>query len=344
MKKIIINLFIGLIICCLNFPLIASAELQACNPQDVKPADKTTRLVDVSVSPDIVPVGQLMTVMAKTNTGLRNLYLNMPKDVEIVDYYPKTLANINIEPGKWINAGSDLPIGQYSVTVKINQWTAGEWKTITFSAMNDQGTGYGTTNYFAYYDTVSVKISLEDRNQAPQTTKDVIRKVTVTTAPQLRVTLSTDKGELGSTISQKQGNSATLTTNANGEAYFFLFTQEKEKVTLTAKVIDSCQDSSASQKFTIARSDVARTYKDSNWFWWIIGLVILLVVIIIIFLIIRRKKKSQIIENTATQQQVQSSLGQESSQIPKPVSSIRYDEIKNPQESNNNQDNQQNIS
>lgn len=268
----------------------ANASNSSCNPKDIKPIAEETRLVNFSISPDIVAVGNLTTVSINVKTGLNKLEVSIPDNMEVIDYYPKTLEGIKIEQGKWYKDLREIPIGTYSVTLKPTYWTQGKWAPISYSATNFQGTGYAKNYYYVFYDTVGFEITLDDRNQAPQTTRDVVRKVTVKSEPDIQVNLTTNKGDLGPTISQKQGKSMSQKTLGDGSSTVFLFTKEGEKVTLTVSSSDTCQDSSTSRTFKIGRSDIARTYKNYDWLWWFIGLII---IIIVLSITIRAKRKKE---------------------------------------------------
>lgn len=262
-----------------------------CNPSDVKPPYEGTGIGKMSISPDIVTVGGLMTIMVQTARVVSDLNIDIPANSELQDYFPKDAINNATQSttDKSVNWHGEVPAGDYSITVKVNHWTADKWAKTGYSAVVPAGFGPGTSYYFAYYNTIPLEISLDDRNQASQSTKDVVRKVIVKGVRDLRITLETNSGEVGTSISEKTGNSATIKANPDGVSTFFLFTQEGAKVKLTASSPDTCIPSTKETTFTIKRSDVARTYVDYSWLWWLGGTLILVAIIIIIF--IKRKKK-----------------------------------------------------
>jgi len=181
-------------------PVITFAE-SSCNPIDPKPTKVETRLGTFSISPDIVPVDQIMTIMVKTATTSSNISISIPSNTELIDYSPKTLNDATFTKGSWQKGTQDLPVGEYSIMVKPTSWTKGKWQATSYSVTNNQGTGQGEDNFFAFYDTIPLVISLDGRNQVAQNTKDVVRKVTVTSTPGVKINLATNKGSVGPTIS-----------------------------------------------------------------------------------------------------------------------------------------------
>lgn len=288
-------------ICLLLFfaPVTTLAANSACNPLKTKPAKSDTSLATTfSIKPDIVAVGQLMTFQVKDEgTNNTSIKIDIPEGTELVDYSPKTIGGTAIKSTSqsvdWNLAGSKIPLDTYSLTLKPTKWTKSVWKEVSYSASSDLGTGYGSNSYFAYYDKITLEITLDERNQAPQTTKDVIRKVTVKGVPEVQITLKTDKGYVGPTISENSGLEITEQANADGEMTAFLATKEGEKVKLTAFSSDSCQDSTVSQSFSIARSDAARTYVDNSWIWWLAGGGLIILLSIVTLIIYFKKKKAQ---------------------------------------------------
>lgn len=289
------------LICLLFFaPATSLAANSACNPTQTKPAKTDTSLATTfSIKPDIVAVGQIMTFQVKDEgTNNTSVKIDIPEGTELVDYSPKTIGNSAVKPTvqsvDWNLSGKKIPLDTYSITLKSTRWTKNEWKEVGYSASSDLGTGNGGNSYFAYYDKIPLEITVDERNQAPQTTKDVVRKVTVKGVPEVQITLKTDKGFLGPTISENSGTEIIQQANADGEVIAFISAKEGKKVKLTASSPDSCQDSTISKSFNIARSDVSRTYVDNSWIWWLVGggLLILLTIIILIIYLKKRKEKT----------------------------------------------------
>lgn len=298
MKKII---FLIMIVSALTISGKAYAA-NPCNPTDVKPQKTETRLGTIAVNPDIVQVGGLMTIAVNSAAGNLNVEISPPANMEISDYFPKENYAGN---GKWVGTnGAPLAAGQYSIIVKSTRWTADKWATINYAINNTQGLGTGNDYYYSYYDTVEMTMALDQRNMAPQSTSNVVRQVQVAAAPDLQVTLQTNKGDLGTSISQKVGQSVTVKADSRGVATFFLFAQEGNNVKLTATCPDTCKTSTMSQNFTINRSDVARTYTDYAWIWYLAGAILIIIVII---LILRSRKSSQ--APTQTQEPINTTQG-----------------------------------
>lgn len=289
MKKILISLLFLIVVFVFTK---TQAQSTNCNPIDPKPTKVETRLGTFSISPDIVPVDQIMTIMVKTATTSSNVSISIPSNTELIDYSPKSLNDATFTKGSWQKGTQDLPAGEYSIMTKPTSWTKGKWQATSYSVTNTQGTGQGEDNFFAFYDTIPLVISLDGRNQVAQNTKDVVRKVVVTSIPGVKINLATNKGSVGPTISEKTGNNTTVTSLADGTATFFLFAKEKDKLELTASSEDSCQISSISQQFTIVKSDIARNYTDNSWIWWVVGGLIFIIIIIVI-IIINRKPKTE---------------------------------------------------
>lgn len=280
----------------------AGAANNACYPVDVKPTKEETRLGEISVASDIVAVEQSMTIMVKSITEAHNLTINKPDGTDIIDYYPKTIEGVNITAGKWQKKDAMVPAGEYSLTVKPTKWTNGKWQPVYYSITNGQGTGSGHDYFYAYYDKVDFIISVDDRNQLSQTTKEVVRKVTVEAPAEINVNLSTSKGSVGTNISEKKGNQASQKVPGNGKAVFFLFTNESDKVKLTASSTDTCTDSTYSQDFKINKSEIGRTYKGGfiENYWWILLIIILLVVLVVFWIVKNKKEKSSTDEQNNT--------------------------------------------
>jgi hypothetical protein len=283
-KKITIVAFI-MILTIFCYTHIARAY-DPCNPSAIKPQKTQTRLGSMYISPDIVPVGELTTIMVKNEPGNLRLNILIPNDTELIDYFPKENYITN---GQWASHDNTLPAGEYSITIRINHWTNKQWVTAGYNITNIQGMGHGSDHFFAYYDTASLDIILDERNQVPQTTKDVVRKIEVLSPKDITINLSTDKGEIGTSINEKMGKSAQLISNQEGIAAFYLFAKEGERIKLTASSPDTCQISSKTQTFNIRRSDISRSYQNQDWIYYVIGLAVIAIVSLIV--IIKKKKK-----------------------------------------------------
>lgn len=266
----------------------------ACAPIDPKPTKQETRLGSIAIGTDILAVGESMTVVVKTTEASRQVILTPPINTEVVDYSPKNLEGIQVTSGKWVADTADVPIGEYSMILKSTHWTNGEWGQVNYSVTNVQGTGTGYDSYFSYYDTVDFTMAIDDRNQALQTTKQVVRKVTVEAPPSITVQLATNTGTIGTSVAEKRGSEASQTSPTNGKTTFYLTANEGDKVTLTASTPDTCSNSTESQDFTLGISDVARNYDPVTLldFWWV-GLLILLIIAGIIYAIIRKRNSGE---------------------------------------------------
>lgn len=281
MKKLIA---VVAVVFCISISWSYAHAISPCNPIDVKPEKKETRLGSISINPDIVAVGGLMTIMVNNGAGNKDVTIATPANTEITDYYPKENYK---SAGTWTATSADgLAAGQYSIVVKVNNWTAGKWLSTSYSITSGAGTGDGYDNFFAYYDTIPMTIALDTRNMAPQSTIEVVRKVEVTAAADLQVTLATNKGKIGTTISQEIGQTVTAKADSRGIATFYLFAEEGDSIKLVATCPDTCKTSTISQNFNIGRSDVARTYTDYAWIWYTLGAVI---VILLAILLIRKR-------------------------------------------------------
>lgn len=264
------------------------ANQAACNPTDVKPEKMETRLASFAVAPDMIVVGENMIAKITVPSPISSVIISIPAQFEVVDYSPKVVDGGSAQAGNW---SGNLPAGDYTVTLKAKHYTAGKWQLISYSATSGQGTGYGQDYFFTYYDTIPITIALSNRNEVPQTTLDVVRKVIITAVPDVKLTITTDKGILGKDISAKSNQSLTINANKAGEAAVYLFAKEKDKVTLIASSSDSCQDSTISQKFTVKRSDISRNIKTNySWLWWLLTIVITIALVVLILLWIRKKK------------------------------------------------------
>lgn len=264
---------------------VARANQAACNPVDVK----LQALGETVISPDIIAVGNNALVRMPSD-GASRITIGASKEYfDVIDFSPKTIEGGTAKAGEW---EGKLPAGNYDLTLKAKKFTAGKWAQIDTTAVVWGGISYGHLSFFIYYDTLPISISLSDRNEVPQTTMDVVRKVTISAVPNVRINLQTDKGILGKTIVDKTSQNLSLTANDKGEATAYLFAEEKDKVNLTASSLDSCQDSTVSQKFNVLRSNVGRNVaENNNWIWWILAIIIIVIIITVLFLWLRRKKK-----------------------------------------------------
>jgi len=269
----------------------ASAAATPCAPDDPKPTKTETRLGTISIDNDVIAVGQLMTILVHNGGDASQVTIDTPAGTELTDSFPKTVDGATVANGKWTAGTSQVPAGDYSITVKPTQWTAGAWKPVAYSITNGQGLGSGNDYFFSYYDKPVFTMAVDDRNQVAQPTKAVVRKVTVASPAGIRVNLIADTGFVGTTISAKSGNQATVVADSGSKATFFLFADEGDTVKLTASSPDTCSDSTVTQSFKIGVSDVARTYKGTSLldYWWM--LLILLVIIVLVVLFFMRKKK-----------------------------------------------------
>lgn len=286
MKPIKIIIALIILLFCLDFSSV-KANQAACNPTEVKPQ----ALGSTVISPDIIAVGN-DAIVRMTSDGASRITIGVPKEYfEIVDYSPKIIDGGTAKAGEW---EGKLPAGDYDVILKAKKFTAGKWVSINTTAAVWGGTSYGYQNFFIFYDTLSISISLSDRNEVPQTTMDVVRKVTVSAVPNVQVSLQADKGMLGKNIADKTSQNLSLTANDKGEATAYLFAQEKDKVNLTASSTDSCQDLTMSQKFSVLRSNVGRNVAEDNyWLWYVIGLIILSGLIFLIFFFWYKRKEAK---------------------------------------------------
>lgn len=280
-------LLIGFIVFSFN---IAYADSSSCSPVTTKPTLEETRLANFTITKDVVAVGDTMTLSITTTTPLKKMSLDLPESLEIVDYTPKNVSGITIDRGKWTSAEGDIPTGTYTLFVRPASWTAKKWVPIVLSATNSQGTGYGKNYYYAYYNTLGFQITLDEDNQVAQTDANVVRKVTVNSVPGVDVSLTTSDGSLGTTVNSNKGVSVTQKTFDDGSATFFLFTKEGKNVTIAASSTDTCLDSSVSQKFKIKRSNIANSYTNYNWIYY---LLVTVIAVLVIYILYKKKKKKE---------------------------------------------------
>jgi len=273
------------------------ATTNACAPSVVKPEKQETRLGTIATNPDILQVGGLITSTVTINGGISDVTISTPAEMEVYDYSPKTLPDegASAKAGNWKPAaGKTLPDGVYSVTYTAKKWTNYAWQKIYYTITNNQGTGNGNDNFYVYYNTVPIQLSLGIENQAPQSTKQVVRKVDIVALPGVKVNLTVNKGGLGKDISSSAGTTLQVKADSLGKASAYLFANEGDTVKFTANSPDSCLSSEITQSFTIPRSDIARTYVDKSWQLWLgIGLGIIIIILVIYWLMKRRKDQSQ---------------------------------------------------
>lgn len=285
----------------LAIPIFASADqttttttLNPCSPPTVKPEKTETRLGTIAVNPDIVQYGGLMTAQVTIGGEIFNVTIGGSDYLDVYDYSPKTLSDegASAKAGNWTSgSGKYLPEGIYSVTYKAKKWTNYQWASLSYSATNIQGTGNGADNFYVYYDKIPIQLSLGTENQAPQSSKQVVRSIDIQALSDAKVNLKVDKGGLGKDISASSGSTLQVKSDSAGKALAFLFANEGDNVTFTASSPDSCQSSQITQSFKIPRSDIARTYTNNFWIWWLVGGILLLLLIIAVILIIKRRKK-----------------------------------------------------
>lgn len=301
--KLLITVLLALLF--FSTPSKTQANQSACNPVDVKPQ----ALGSIKIVPDIVAVGNNVIVQMPTGEGSSSrITISAPKEYfEIVDYSPKSITDGTAKAGEWVaKSGKSLPADNYDLTLKTKHFTAGKWTSINATAAVWGGIHYAHQSFFIYYDEVPIEVSLSDRNEVPQTTMDVVRKITLSTVPEVTLNITTDKGSLGKTISESSGKSLQVKADKQGKATLYLFAKEKQKVTLVASSSDSCQDSTISQSFTIKRSDVSRNVKENySWIWWLM-IILLILLIVVLFLWKRKKKQEQQKENSISNTQNES--------------------------------------
>lgn len=273
-----------------------STSQNACAPSVIKPEKQETRLGTIATNPDIIQVGGLVTSTVTINGGIFNVTIATPAEMEVYDFSPKTLPDegASTKAGNWTTAtGKQLPPGIYSVTFTVKKWTNYNWQKIYYTASNNQGTGNGNDNFYSYYNAVPIQLSLGTENQAPQSTKQVVRKISVVTSPSVKVNLSVNKGALGKDISASSGTTLQVKADSLGNATAYLFADEGSTIKFTANTPDSCQTSEITQSFTIPRSDIARTYKDYSWIYWLVGILLVIIIIVVIIVIKKRKNNSE---------------------------------------------------
>lgn len=270
----------------------AEANQAACNPIDVKPE----ALGSMAIVPDIVPVGNNVVARMVSDGGASRITISVPQQYfEILDYFPKSLTDGTAKAGDWaVESGKGLPVGNYDLTLKAKKFTAGKWMKINTTAEVWGGTSYGYQSFFIFYDTLPITISLGERNEVPQTTMDVVRKITLTSAPNVKLSLQTDKGMLGKTIDAKTAQTLELIADDKGESIAYLFAKEKDKIGFTATSTDSCQDSTITGKFSVKRSDVGRNIKtDYSWLWWLLAGFLIVSTFVVLIILWKRKKSDQ---------------------------------------------------
>ncbi|MCL5794905.1 MAG: hypothetical protein M1338_00905 [Patescibacteria group bacterium] len=298
MKKIIVSLIVSLLLVGNVFAATTSASpiaKSACAPSLVKPVKEETRLATVAISPDTLAFDALMVVKITAKAKLNGAKINLPSEFfDLVDYTPKASGSLMApSPGEWTSTDGLSEGSSYSVTLKAKKWTNYQWKPITYSASNVQGTGYGSDSFYIFYDKIPITISIGQENQIPQSTSRVARKLDFSTYPDASLQIKTNKGELGADIASTSGTSITQTANSDGKASAYIFANEGDKVTISAISSDACQKNSTSNEFVLSRSDVARTFQDYSWIYWLAGGVLLILLIIIFFVIKKKKKPSE---------------------------------------------------
>jgi|GEM_PF-3256031 len=253
-----------------NFSYAQTTQSDPCKPLSVKPEYQGTGIGKFYVKPEIVAVGQNITLTVESpggnekggGVGIINLY--MPENTDLVDYSPRTLTGVDIKPGQWTASKYNLPGGTYTLTVKVSHWTNYKWAQAKFAAQIPAGTGPGTNYFYAYYDTIPMEISMDDRDLMSEKEKEVVREITVKTVPEVRITLTTDKGEIGSSSYERSGKNATSEAGSTGEAKFYLYAKSGDKVKLSATSPDSCKKNTQEETFTIPKATNSLG-KESSW-------------------------------------------------------------------------------